>query len=441
MNGESGERPVMLSLISEQAIPNVMAALLVEPRPQVVVCLLPEDKKRLGKVDREFVRVFNGIRDALTRIAPDIQVLNWASAEGAGRAIPPYDGQEVMRTCRAVREDPQFAGAIWMYNFTGGTKVMAQAAVDDARAGGCQAVYVDTEWRRLIWGQGDPVDFEEDRLRRIGVAEYLAAYGVGVRRYEDSLGKDLREAARLLGENAAGPSLVRKIRGAEVPCKDIEVVRCFGPSDLTVLEREVLLKVVDALHRRDIRVQEVDEDIEMVLWTTDEELRSFFWGGRWLESYTFEVVRGLSQKTQPLRYGKPWRNVLLEWAGIEYSGLQEQSTDDMVRPANELDVAATRGARLLVCECKTGLRALEADHLYKLQVIGHKLGTFADKVLITDQHGLLGCQNRSVRSQVVRALTLNIAVVQASQLPVLDEILDDPDMELRRQKRCFELAA
>jgi hypothetical protein len=441
MSNENGERPVMLSLISEQAIPNVMAALLVKPRPRAMVCLLPEDKERKGQVDREFVHVFSGIHDALARIDENIQVLNWASPEGGGRAISPYDAREVMGACRAVRADPQFAGAAWIYNFTGGTKVMAQAAVDDARSNGCQALYVDTESRQLIWDQGDAVDFDEDRLRGVGVAEYLAAYGVQVRRHRDSLAEDLCEAARLLGRDAAGPSLVDKVKGSEVPSRDDKVVRRFGPDDLTGPERELLLDIADALRKRDIGVRRINGGIELVVWTTDEDLRSFFWGGRWLESYTFDIVRQLSQRAALWQYNMPRRNILVEWAGIEYSGLQEQVPNDLVRPANELDVAATRGARLLVCECKTGRYALKPRHLYKLQVIGHKLGTFADKVLVTDRSDLLNRQNRSVRNQVVRALTLNIAVVQASQLPALDEVLDDLDRELRRQKRRFEIVA
>lgn len=441
MRSESRERPIMLSLISEQAIPNVMAALLVEPRPRVMVCLLPEDKERTGQVDRGFVHVFNGIHDALARIDDDIQVLNWASPEGGGRAVSPYDAREVMEACRTMREDPRFAEAAWIYNFTGGTKVMAQAAVEDARASGCRTLYVDTEYRQLIRDHSDAIDFDEDRLRGIGVAEYLAAYGVRVRRYSDSLAEDLREAAHLLGRDRAGPPLVSKIKGSEIPPKDAEIVRSFGPDDLTVPERGLLLEVADALRKRDIGVRRMNGAVELVVWTTDEDLRGFFWSGRWLESYTFDVIWQLSQRPDPWRYDMPWRNVLLEWAGIEYSGLQERVANDLVRPANELDVAATRGGRLLVCECKTGGYALRPRHLYKLQVIGHKLGTFADKVLVTDRSDLLDRRNRSVRSQVVRALTLNIAVVEASQLPVLDEVLDDLDGELRRQKRRFELAA
>lgn len=443
MTDKHDERPVMLSLISEQAIPNVMAALLVEPRPRAMVCILSEDQKRKGQVDREFESVFNGIRDALARIDPSIKVINWASPDGSGQLVSPSNAGQVKQACQAVRQDSRFADASWIYNVTGGTKVMAQAALDDARAAGCQALYVDTESRQLIWYGVEPFEFDEGHLRSVGVAEYLAAYGVAVKRYNDSLADDLRQAARLLGQDLAGPALVEKIIGDTTPAKDETVTRRFGSGDLSQAEQALLHRVTQVLSQRDVELNTATGTTKLIVWTTDEELRAFFWGGRWLESYTFDTVCQLSQQSDEWQYNSLWRNVLIEWSGIQYSGLLDQDTsaDDLVRPTNELDVAATRGARLLVCECKTGTNALDPKHLYKLHVVGHKLGTFADKVLITNQSDLLDRHNKAMRHRVARALTLNIVVVQVSQLPALDKILADPEKVLKGQKRQFELTA
>jgi hypothetical protein len=449
MTDERKDRPTMLSLISEQAIPNVMAALLVEPRPRQMICLLPEDREHKGQIDQEFNHVFNGIRDALARIDPTIRVINWAASGGGGHPISPYDADQVRQACHAIRQDRRFAGALWVYNITGGTKVMAQAALDDARTayadGCCKALYVDTDSRRLIWDGAGSCDFDEDRLRKVGVAEYLAAYGVQVKRYDDVLDDDLRLAARQLGQSREGPSVAAKIAGRENPGQDQEVRRCFGQGDprLSHGERALLAEIACTLSGRDIKVQAKGKVVDLSLWTTDEALRGFFWGGRWLESYVFDTVCRLSEQDDAWRFNPPWRNVLLEWSGIEYSGLvdRDEPMNALARPANELDVAASRGARLLICECKTGANALDPKHLYKLHVIGHKSGTFADKVLVTDQPDLLDPQNSAARHRVVRALTSNIVVIPVSHLPILDEILVDPEKELRQQKRLFKLAA
>jgi len=425
----------MLSLISEQAIPNVMAALLVNPRPRTLVCLLPEDKERKGQVDREFEHVFNGIRDALGQIAPDIQVLNWTS-RGRGQPVNPYNADQVKQACQAIRRDPRFADVSWVYNITGGTKVMAQATLDDARANNCRALYVDTEYRRLIWDGENPVGFDEEWQRSVGVKEYLTAYGVEVTSFKATLADDLRQAARLLCKSHAGPSLVQKVKGSETPRRNEEINRSFGPNDLSQAEQQLLLQVTEILSGRSVEVHKASDGIELSLWTIDKGVYDFFWQGRWLEGFVFDTVCRLGQRDSSWRYNLPWRNVALKWAGIEFSGLQETASGSSVRPKNELDVAATRGARLLVCECKTGKRALDPGNVYKLQVIGHKLGTFADKVLVTDRPALFDPPSQNV----VRALTLDIVLVQASQLPALDEILSNPEKELQRQKRLLGLA-
>jgi hypothetical protein len=301
-------------------------------------------------------------------------------------------------------------------------------------------MYVDTDSRRVIWDGQGPVSFDEERLGGVGVSEYLTAYGVSVTRYADSLEPDLRQAAYAIGRSHAGPNLMKQIKGDRMPCQDHHEAVYLPSQTLAESGRDLLFKVCELLSdRKSVDLEERPDGVELTVRTGDEPLRKFFWGGRWLEYYVFETICRLAGEELGISYNPPWRNVLLRWAGIKYSGLPE--IKGLQGPANELDVAVTRGARLLVCECKTGKHVLSPDHLYKLQVIGHKLGTFADKVLVTDAEDLLDRSNRSTRQGVVRALTLNTVVIEASQLPGLADILKDPEKESRRQKRCFGLAA
>jgi hypothetical protein len=440
----------MLSLISEQAIPNVMAPLLVKPRPSRMVCLLPADRDALDRLDREFERVFEGIQAAFGLLAEDSEGEIDLRLHKRG-PVSPYGFEEVQAACREIRTGFVSQGYEVIYNVTGGTKLMAQAALEDAREGGCQAVYVDTEFRKVVQvePEADRTDFVEERLRSVDVPHYLAAYGLGRQR---SLGhrkipEAFGEAARLLAENpASSPSILQLIL-RETPSKYGRPTRQLG--SLAPQERQVLERIVEVLTRGGADISISDDTLTIA---ADDDMYDFWWNRRWLEWYVFSVIEDLNKNSdKELNYNRPWWDVRFVWdtddvrklmdhlLTVEYE--DERGTVRTELPLNELDVAAVRGGRLLLCECKTGKRALESEHFYKLHVLGRRLGTFADQMFITDVSGLddLACEEAKVRRQAVRALTLDVAVVGLERLRELRSILPEPDRFLREQKADFGL--
>jgi hypothetical protein len=440
----------MLSLISEQAMPNVMAPLLVEPSPSRIVFILPRDRDDPDHRDQEFDRVRAGIEAAIGLLAEDTERQIDPRLDNRG-PVSPYDFEEVQATCHAVREELVAQGYKVIYNVTGGTKLMAQAALEDARSGGCQAVYVDTEFRKLV--KIEPTtgrsDFSEERLRPLDVPHYLAAYGLGRQRQigRRKIPAAYKEAATILAHNPASAPAVLQFILRENSGKHSYLDRPL--TDLRSEERTLLEQVVDVLadSGTDISIKD-----DMLGGSVDDNLYDFWWNRRWLEWYVFSVVDGLHERSNDeLRYNRPWCDVRFVWATDDVRRLMEhllvmeyEDEQGVVRtklPLNELDVAAVRGGRLLLCECKTGKSALQSEHFYKLHVLGRRLGTFADQVFITDVSGLDNprCDEATVRRQAVRALTLDVGVVGRERLPYLDQVLDEPDAWLREQKAGFGL--
>jgi len=442
MTDQSHERTVMLSLISEQAIPNVMAALLVEPRPTTMICLLPKDRESPGKPDREFERIGSGIKAAFDALVESTQGEIDLHVQRLG-PVSPYNFEEVRGACERIRMESLAQGYTVVYNVTGGTKLMALAALRDAEEGNCRAVYIDTEFRRLVEVSPEPGkrEFIEERLRPLDVPHYLAAYGLGqeVKGRQD-IPKCFREAVRLLALNPEpGTAVLRHILAQQGQQDEPYNLSLVG---LDLDARHVLEQAVDWLG--DDRAAISGNTLELLV---DDDMYDFWWNRRWLEWYVFDVLEKMSRSADERRYNPPWCDVRFAWeadyarAMEEILFVEDESGQRIRLPLNELDIAAVRCGRLLVCECKTGGNALQSEHFYKLSVVGRRLGTFADKVFVTDVPGLANpaCRDASTRRQALRALILDVAVVGLEELPVLVDVLADPDGRLRQQKHWFGL--
>jgi hypothetical protein len=458
MLNPTGAKRAMVSLISEQAMPNVMAPLLIQPRPSVMACILPEDRDAPGQPDGELWRVYDGIRSAFSLLAQDTDGELDLPVRNRG-PVSPYDFEAVRATCCEAREELVSQGYEVVYNVTGGTKLMAQAALADAREAECRAVYVDTEFRKLV--QVEPVpekrDFRERMLRSLDVPHYLTAYGLGHRGSWErrTPPEPFSDAARLLANDPSSSPRVLELILRENPGKPSNPK--IPLNTLEPEERRLLERIVERLAEGGARISISDDTLEMtVSCDVPDRLYNFWWGRRWLEWYVFSVIDDLNgNATEELRYNRPWWDVQFVWdvddekksekmdklLKLEYEYEYDGRTVRAKLPLNELDVTAMRGGRLLLCECKTGRNALQSAHFYKLHVLGRRLGTFADKVFVTDVNGLddPACEEATVRRQAVRALTLDVAVVGLGRLRNLRHILAEPDGFLREQKVKFGL--
>jgi len=432
-------KTAMISLISEQAIPNVMAPLLVSPLPEKIICILPKDTDNPSQIDKDYERVYQGIESALSQICRNTNNAICMDIQ-AGETVLPYELNEIKEACRRERERCSSEGYTVIYNITGGTKIMAQAALADAKQGNCRVVYVDTESRQLIeihpeFEAGNR--FQEDKLRVIDVKHYLAAYGLGLRIFkgqqagysgsQKEIAEHFKEAACLIAMHKEGPNLVKKLFKTNEG-KDKTYSKILNEFELSTSQRVLLEEVVITLNKglNSISIQ----GDELAIYA-DGDLYKFWWENCWLEWYTFSVIEDLHMKpVTDWKYNLPWNDVKFTWDG-SHSPLID----------NQLDVAATRGGRLLICECKTGSGVTESEHLFQLSTIGKRLGAFADLVYVTDYPDLGNpfSRHEKAKKQSVRALALDILIVGLEQLPYLASYLQEPDKWLRKQKRQFGL--
>jgi len=410
----------MISLISEQAMPNVMAPLLVEPRPDVIKCILPSDPRDPARKDSRFVSVYQGVGAALGELGFD-------KVRDRG-PVPPYDFERVKAACRGIREE--HPGATLIYNVTGGTKLMAQAALADAAEARAQeqlawAVYVDTENGRLVRLEADKVTstpYESERLEDVSVARYFQAYGVTTREGIHEPPPPPWPAAARAVANAEGAALMQSLAKFTEPKLDSHAQVPWDVSRLPDFERAILERLVAATGEAGVHLRGDD-----FTWPVNRESKDFIWRRGWLEWYTFDCLRKLA--VENATWQPPLRNVKVVWPGWE----------SLLSHDNELDVTTMRDGRLLICECKAGETAPNAEHIYKLQVVGYRAGTFADKVLVTATRHLTEPGRSQREDQVVRALTLDILLVGAETLPRLADYLKDFDDWLYDQQTWFSL--
>jgi hypothetical protein len=412
---------VMISLISEQAMPNVMAPLLVEPRPDIVKCILPADPHDSGRKDSRFVGVYQGVQAALGELGFD-------KVRDRG-PVPPYHFEQVKEACRKIREE--HPGATFIYNVTGGTKLMAQAALADAAAARARgqtawAVYVDTENARLVTLDAERVTstpYALLPLQAIDVACYFQAYGVTTREgMAGPLPAPWREAACAAATAPGGPALMNSLARFLEPDWSAYHELTWDVARLPKPEREALEQLAAVTGGAGVRLGG-----DRLTWPLTKESRDFIWRRQWLEWYTFGCLQEVAAAHPAWR--PPLRNVRLVWPGW----------DRLLSPQNELDAVTVRDGRLLICECKAGENAPKAEHIYHLQVVGYKAGTFADKVLVTATPHLTEPGKRQQEEQVIRALALDILLVGAETLPKLPLYLKDFDDWLYEQQTWFGL--
>ncbi len=261
-------------------------------------------------------------------------------------------------------------------NVTGGTKLMALAALSVAEAAGWRSFYVDVDTDRVVWlGRSAP---PAHKLKeRVGLRHYLGAYGIEIE------GEILRGDAskpqqafieELFSDNAALqalPALYRALDRAEAQgALEVELLkqeRDFQP--LRSLLEFAAGQGLVSLQGQRLRV-------------SDEAARDFLKGG-WLERHVFATVTRL-QRTLDMR-DRAFNLKVRQW-GV----------------GNEMDVAFLFRNRLHVIECKTGnmgvddgKRANEA--LFKLAENGRRLGGLATRAMFVSLRTLGDAEMRLAR--------------------------------------------
>lgn len=420
----------MICLVGEQAIPNIIGVFLCQEwiqKPDRVICLVSEDLRYRDdparrRPDPEFMRVYSGIFHSLNDLGIEVD---------SHGPVSPYKTDEVVDQVKHLVDTGQ-SNESFIVNITGGTKLMALGSYVAARLGGedkIPTLYVDTEDKEVIWwgtdGKVQREGFNYDKLEEVDVRHYLQAYAIDLRREGETRPPDfLVDAARIVATQPGGVALMNTI--AEMRLRKETVISEPLPDDVSRGEPWEVIQQLADVSSLDVKLSEKDGTVWLTVPTRDQRYE-FFWNRYWLELYVFD------QACQAGVYNDVRLDATVDWEGFERTGYW---TD------NQLDVVASRGDRLTICECKTGKNALKPEHLYKLQVIGKRAGTFVDRILVTDRPRVTHPDSTDERRSIVRALSMDILVVGADELRdegTMQKILADPEKQLDRLKHDFGL--
>ncbi|HMH52303.1 MAG TPA: DUF1887 family CARF protein [Candidatus Acidoferrum sp.] len=401
---------LMISLVSEQAMPNVMAPLLVDPRPARVLCLLPSVGSTAGggrAYDIRFERAFQGIRGVLTELGFIV--------ESHRQAVDPYDVEAVTATCRQIRVSLGSDVNV-IYNITGGTKLMSLGAYLAAREHrpADPVIYVDSENRRLIrFDSAGTVSwpFDENRLESVTPELYLRAYKI-TGRFEAPDG-DLDphgDASRFIFGNPNALVLVKRlVSDLEHRVKTAwEIAR----SDFTE-EEMATLRVLQA--NRAIASLEERADAVVV---RGRMAHFNYLSERWLTQHVHQILSELKGEDGAPFFGHCRQQGDVNW----FEGAARSTRNKRDR---QIDVCAIRGARILLVECKSGDRQINTVNIEKLQVLAERCGRYADTLLLTMDEGVLGRRQEEFRDHLRRAVLAGVAVGGREAISSLTAIARD----------------
>jgi len=378
----------LLILIGGRQVPNVLAAQAL--RPDIIFPIASHEAMRKG-------REWEKVSPILRQLCPD--------GVRAPVVVDAYDPRETY--VAALRSLLEEGASEWVFNVTCGSKVMGFGAYDAALPEYLPTPvsiwYLDTATRRVVVLKGRAPDSD---LFRLTVADYFAAYG------RQAVGANPTPAevvfARLIARDVrAAATLARGVRNAKR--KDALLSFLAPVKNLPALMKAARtagyvrnFKLGAEANRpgyglaRDCEVEEAP----------GKSLLKFVTGD-WLEIYAW-------------------------WAAGE-AGCFDDTRCGLEIPdnavSNELDLAATRAATLMVAECKTDDRDFkeikENGYIEKLHSIAGLVGgNFVGRLFITGQRAPKDAPGlRSYNAFCEQARARQVVVVTGDQLKDLPGIL------------------
>lgn len=364
---------IQLMLVSEQAAPNLLAALDPAMKPREAVLLVSQKMAHRAQALQAVLQE-SGIR---TQTVPLPDEHNMAALESI-----------------LIEVATQRDGQSLALNVTGGNKLMALAAQAVAQAAGWPAFYVDVDTDHVVWlDKTRPSQALNQQLR---LRHYLRSYG-----------HTLAEGIERPQPNAAWQSLmddlVLNVGSLSEPIGQLNyLAQEAKPSLRTPLsDRQLDSRSLEALLRKFEQAQLLQIKGNSLHFPS-EVARSFANGG-WIEHHVYQTV---CQITGPL--------------AIRDKAVNLQIQDISGQP-NEMDVAFLAHNRLFVIECKTARmdnpEANKAnDTLYKLAENCRRIGGLGTRGMLATYRPLRDSEQRLAKA-------LNIEVVAGRDLSRLNERL------------------
>lgn len=346
----------MIALVSEQAIPNLMAA--VKLKPSSIHLLFTQDLK--------IQKTYKNLKSYLNTRIPGIRVY-----EHLVDAKEPDSTHQVIKSILSETKEMDH-----VINVTGGTKLMALGAYQAGIEGHCGIIYVDTAQNKFLNLGSFTADFPGGpSLPRLKVDDFIGLYGAQIKHEKTSQGYSNLNCYKPLVEslisdpksweetlnyfNVAKGRYLHNYTLAFKGSKKItgpnrKKFRCF-PSILYAYKKAKMIKDL-TIHQAEISFKFMSPKAQ------DFILRK----GTPLELFTFYKILELTN-VDDLRL-----DVEYLWGG--YIG-------EKADIKNEIDVMVSAGSRLVCFSCKSG--AFTTADLIEIDAHAQRLGgVFAGKVLV-----------------------------------------------------------
>jgi hypothetical protein len=372
----SSPQRVLLNLVGEQPMPSLIP--ILQYRPDVAVFLYSD-------------RTASQVADVCA-------------------ALDLVDGLDSV-CCVKVRIDParfirspdvvsqviaQYSGHQFLFNLSGGTKLMALSLYRAAEGKG-DVLYVSADGECILRLRPQTI-VEEPITAQVSAAVYLGAHGASTDPARSlnvaSLSPAYFKVARHLADWVLGLEDWRKALGRR------KKIRPPSPYPVRVSlphPSPVESAIVDLLVRHDL-VTPARRGASFILENHDTWL---FLNGGWLELYAFDVARGMD---------------LFHDCRVQVFITHPQVVQ------NELDLIVMRRAVATICSCKTGSvprGAAKVRWLDELEGRASALGIFCGKLLILSQP-----RQACGESFFQRAKKMGIEVATSEDLPHLTAVLE-----------------
>ena len=360
-------------LVSDQPVPNLLAALEPDIRPDRVVLAVSDGMRKKA----EFLKKAFSDRQ--------IQVETVAVSD-------PYSLPSLQNLF--VDWLDSHADEPVMLNVTGGTKPMAIAAQEAFRMAGKDVFYVNIETDELFWLESAGNKREPLRLSKpLSLKTYLLVHGYEMAEGKNAIPETWKTFGAELLRNA--PKWQRALAALNFHAMQAEQRDVLDMGRIDAHGARAWDEMLEQLYENEIIRDRVR------LHFRSPEARAFANGG-WIEDQVFTVVRSID--------------------GVQAPALNLQISDaDGNR--NELDVALLSRNRLVIVECKTkrfdkdndDVNGPAAETIYKLDALRKSGGLRTKGILVS----FMPVEDRHKH----RAQAAGITVIDQNSLPRLKECL------------------
>lgn len=331
----------------------------------------------------------------------------------APEGIDAFDVVEIQRVCENMVA--QYPDMDWIFDVTAATSLMTLAAYEASKASSSRfeimtkCWYLNTAHTRVIPLVGEGCD---EKIFNIDVEDYAAAYG------RDLVTGDLEDHrqyseqhwlsfAQRLGKNPPLAALINKIMSKladDRPRKEnskLYMLKGLPTEAYSLLKEAQQIGLVNQLSSNS------DSSISFQL----SYLQDRFLNGAWLEAYVWDAAKQLGDENR----GKAL-----------FDNCQWNQKVNDGNSKNELDVALTYKAQLLIAECKTGEKeSFATETLYKLDSVASIFGgRFVGRLLISSIS-----KKKPSNDFLAQAKSRRIVVVTGDELPDIATILKNEALD------------